>query len=89
MSRDIDPDKLAPNQPNDHQNIELNEADGRYHEQVYRGDVRRMVAQESAPALTRRIVSFGHVFGHGRLSHGKAQLEQFALYARRAPKHVL
>jgi hypothetical protein len=32
MPRDLDPDKLAPSQPNNHQNIEMNEADRWHHE---------------------------------------------------------
>src|SRR2546429_607270 len=54
-----------------------------------RGDVWRMVAQEGAPVLTGRIISLDHILGDGRLSHGKAELEQLALNARRTPKHVL
>jgi hypothetical protein len=38
--------QVAPSQPDNHQNIELNEADGWNHEQIHRGDVWRMVAQE-------------------------------------------
>ena len=56
-SRDIDQGKLAPSQADNHQNIELNEADGWNHEQIHRGDVWRMVAQEGAPVLTGRIIS--------------------------------
>jgi hypothetical protein len=41
--------------------------------------VRRMVMQEGAPALTRRIAFLGHVLGDGRLSDRKAELEQFTV----------
>jgi len=41
----------------------------------------RMVMQERAPALTR-VAFLGHVLGDGRLSHRKAELEQFAMNAR-------
>ena len=85
MSRDIDPDKLAPSQPNDHQNVELNKADSRHHKQIHRCDLRSMVAQECAPTLTGRIIGLGHIPGDGRLSHAEAQLEQFA-WMRGAPQ---
>jgi hypothetical protein len=51
MPRHVDPDEFAPGQPDDHQNIKLNKADGRHHEQTHRGDLRRVVAQERAPPL--------------------------------------
>jgi hypothetical protein len=38
-----DPNKLALSQADNHQDVELDKADGRNHEQVYRGDVRRMI----------------------------------------------
>src|SRR6266511_2944146 len=41
------------------------------------------------PALTRRIAFLGHVLGDGRLSDRKAELEQFTVNMRRAPKHIL
>jgi hypothetical protein len=39
----IDPGKLSPSQPDNDQNVELDKADGRDHEQIHGGDVRRMV----------------------------------------------
>jgi len=65
VSCDIDPDKLSPSQPDNHQNIELDKADGRNHEQIHRGDVRRMVTQEGTPALTGGTPVLGHVLGDG------------------------
>jgi hypothetical protein len=86
----VDPDKLAPSQPDNDQNVQQVKADGRYHKQVHGRDLRQMVAQEGAPALTRQAaVCAGHVLGHGRLSDRKAELEQLAMNARRAPKHIL
>jgi ABC-type sulfate/molybdate transport systems ATPase subunit len=46
------------------------------------------IAQEDAPALTGRVTFLGHVLGNGRLSHRKSKFEQFAMNARRTPKHV-
>jgi hypothetical protein len=48
---DTDPDKLAPSQPDNDQNVELDKADGRNHEQIHGRDVRRMVMQERVPQL--------------------------------------
>ena len=57
---------------------------------IHGSDVWHMVAQKGTPALTARAaVYLGHVFGDGRLSHREAELEQFAMNARRAPKHIL
>src|SRR6266567_4223020 len=50
----VNPDKLAPSQPNNDQNVQQVKADGRDYEQVHGRDLRHMVAQECAPALTRR-----------------------------------
>src|SRR5262249_8275957 len=51
-------------------------------------DMQRMVAQKGAPTLAGRVTFLGHVLGDGRLSHRKAELEQFAMNARRAPKQI-
>ena len=85
---DVDPDKVSALQPDDDEDIEQIEADGWNNEQVHGGDIRRMVAQEGAPALTRRATSLGHVLGDGRLSHLKAELEQLAVDAWRTPQQV-
>src|SRR2546430_3759463 len=85
----VDPDKLSTDQPDDDQNIEQVKADGRNHEQVHGRDVRRVVAQEGAPALSGRVRSFGHILGDGRLSDRKAELEQLTMNVRRTPKHIL
>jgi hypothetical protein len=71
----IEPDKLAPSQADNDQDVELDKADGRNHEQIHGRDVRRMIAQKRAPALTRRIACFGLVLADRRLSHRKAELE--------------
>src|SRR3979411_418839 len=51
MRCDIDPDKVSAGQPNDDEDIEQIEANGRDNEQVHGGDVRRVVTQEGAPSL--------------------------------------
>src|SRR5258705_730088 len=51
---DVDPDKVSALQPNDDEDIEQLEANGRDNEQVHGGDVRRVVTQEGAPSLGRR-----------------------------------
>jgi len=89
MWRYVDPRQLSAGQSDDDQNIKQVKAEARTHEQVHGRDVWRMVAQESAPALTGRITSRGHVFGDGRLRHRKAQLEQLTMNTRGTPKQVL
>src|SRR5215831_10761026 len=71
----IEPDKLSPSQLDNDQNVELDKADGRHHEQIHGRDMRRMIAQERAPALTRRIAPLGLVLADARLRHHKAELE--------------
>jgi hypothetical protein len=85
----IDKGKLSPSQPDNDQNVELDKANGRNHEQIHGRDVRHMIAQERAPALTRRLASLGHVLGDGRFSHRKAELEQFAMNMRCTPKPIV
>jgi hypothetical protein len=72
---DIDPNKLPPSQSYDQQNVQLDKADGGNHKQIDRCDVRRMVAQKSAPGLARRATSLGHVLGNSRLSDGLVEME--------------
>jgi hypothetical protein len=61
MRCDVDPDKVSAGQPNDDEDIEQIEANGRDNEQVHGGDVRRVVTQEGAPSLGRRSTSLDHV----------------------------
>jgi hypothetical protein len=74
---DIDPNKLPPSQSYDQQNVQLDKADGGNHKQIDRCDVRRMVAQKSAPGLARRATSLGHVLGNSRLSDGLVEMEKW------------
>src|SRR4029450_11260844 len=89
VRRYVDPDKLSTGQPDDDQDIEQVEADGRNHEQVRGRDVRRVVAQEGAPILWGRVRSLGHILGDGRLSDRKAELEQLTMNVRGTPKSIL
>ena len=82
MRRHIDPDKLSSDQPDNDQNVEQIEANGRNHKQIHSCDVRRMVTQEGAPTLTGRVGPPGHVLGDGRLRDRKAELEQLTMNAR-------
>jgi hypothetical protein len=47
-----------------------------------------MVAQEGFPALRRWSPSLHHVFCHGGLPDIDAELEQFAVDARRSPNRI-
>ena len=84
MRRHIDPDQLAPRQPNNDEGVEQAKANSWNDEQIDGGDVRHVIAKERAPALTgRRLVTLlGHVLGHCRLRHRKAKLEQLAMNVR-------
>jgi len=57
----VDPGKLALSQANNDQNVQQVKADGRDDEQVHGCNLRQMVAQEGARALTRgAAVRAGH-----------------------------
>ena len=43
---DVDTDKFSALQSNEHEDIELDEANGRGNEQIHGGDVGRMVTQK-------------------------------------------
>src|SRR6266496_3259102 len=86
MGCDVDPDKVSAGQPNDDEDIEQIEANGRNNEQVHGADVRCVVTQEGAPSLGRRSTSLDHVLRDAGLSDLKAELEQLAMDARRSPQ---
>src|SRR3974377_648616 len=88
MGFNVDPDELPPIQPDDDENIEQVEANGRDNEQIHGSNVRRVVTQKSAPSLTWRSRALGHVFGYRRLSDLKAELKQLAMNTRRSPQRV-
>ena len=88
MSGSAEPNQRSAIQSDNDQRVEQVEADRRHNEQIHRGDVRRMIAQKSAPPLARRTAPPDHIFGHARLRNLKSELEQFAVDARRAPKRV-
>src|SRR3982074_1498520 len=85
---DVDPDKVSANPPNDDEDIEQIEANGRTKEQVHGGDVGCVVTQEGAPALGRRSTSLAHVLRDAGLSDLEAELEQLAMDARRTPQRI-
>jgi hypothetical protein len=88
MRCDVDPDKVSAGQPNDDEDIEQIEANGRDNEQVHGDDVRRVVTQEGAPSLGRRSTSLDHVLRDSGLSDLEAELEQLAVDARRSPQRI-
>ena len=88
MLCNADPDELPPVQPDDDEGIEQVETNARDNEQVHGSNVRRVVAQEGVPSLTRRSMPLGHVFGHRRLGDVKAKLKKLAVNARRSPQRV-
>jgi len=88
ICRDVDPDEVSAAESDDDEGIEQVETDGRDHEQVHGGDVRRVVAQEGPPPLAGRPPSFDHVLGDAGLRDLKPELEQFAVNAWRAPKRI-
>jgi len=85
---DVDPDKVSAAQPDDNEDIEQIEANGRDNEQVHGGDVRRVVTQEGAPSLGRRSTLLDHVLRDAGLSDLEAELEQLAMDARRSPQRI-
>src|SRR4249919_934359 len=85
---DVDPDKVSAGQPDDDEDIEQIEANGRDNEQVHGGDVRRVVTQEGAPSLGRRSTTLDHVLRDAGLSDLEAELEQLAVDARRSPQRI-
>src|ERR1700726_4286822 len=88
MCRDVDPDEVSAVEPDDDEDIGQAETDSWNKEQVYGGDVRRLVAQEGSCALGGWPPSFDHVLGDARLRDFKPELEQFAVDARRAPMRI-
>jgi hypothetical protein len=94
VCRDVDPDKISAFQPDDDDDdddddIEQVEANGWDNEQIRGGDIRCMVAQKGEPPLRGWPISLDHVLGDAGLSDLKAELEQFAVDARRAPQRIV
>src|SRR3974390_178684 len=88
ICRNVDPDELPPIQSDDDESIEQVEANGRDNEQIHGSNVWRVITHKSAPSLTRRSRSLGHVFGYRRLSDLKAELKQLAMNTRCSPQWV-
>jgi hypothetical protein len=54
--------------PYNHEAVQQFEANGRDHEQIYGGNVRRVVSQKGPPSLTWRSASLDDVLGDARNS---------------------
>src|SRR5580692_4361817 len=61
---DVDPDEIPAIKPHNHEAVEEFEADGRDHEHIHGGDVRRLVSQKGPPSLTGRSMPLDHVLGN-------------------------
>src|SRR5205809_1481232 len=88
MGCDVDPDKVSARQPDDDEDVEQIEANGRNNEQIHGGDVRCVITQEGAPSLGRRSTSLDHVLRDAGLSDLEAELEQLAMDARRSSQRI-
>ena len=72
---------------NDH-GIQQLKRRGRDHEHVDRGDGCHMVPQEAAPSRGGSLRAPREVPADSSLAHLDAELEQFAMDARRAPERI-
>ena len=88
LCSDAEPQDLSPAVAHDEQPIEQPKPDGRHHEQMHRGNAIGMIAQELLPALGRRSSPARHILGDAGLTNVDAELEQFAMNARRTPLWV-
>src|SRR5437879_1572331 len=61
---DVDPGEISAIEPYNHEAIQQFEANGRDHEQIHGGNVRRVVSQKGPPSLTWRSTSLDHVLGN-------------------------
>jgi hypothetical protein len=61
----------------------------RHGEEVYRYKAVDMILEESAPGLARRLAISHKVFAHARFANVDAELQQFAMNARRAPARIV
>src|SRR5205823_13755232 len=84
----VDPDKVPAGQPNDDEDIEQIEPNGRNNEQVHGADVRCVVTQEGPPSLGRGAASLDHVLRDARLSDLETGLEQLAMDAWCSPQRI-
>jgi hypothetical protein len=75
MRCSVDPDKVSAGQPDNDEDIEQIEANGRDNEQLHGADVRCVVTQEGAPSLGRRSTSLGHVLRDAGLTDLETELE--------------
>ena len=63
--------------------------DRRHRKEVDRHHGLQVVLQEGPPCLRRRVTTADHVFAHAGLADIDAELEEFTVDARSAPKRIL
>src|ERR1700730_13524905 len=85
---DVDPDEVSAAEPDDDEGIEQVETESWNNEQIYGGNVRRVVIQESPPSLAGRCSALYHILADSRLRDFKPELEQFAMNTRCSPKRI-
>src|SRR5262245_15757585 len=82
------PQKLTTTVRQDQESVQQPKRDRRDQEQIHRCDAVGMIAKEGLPALRRRHPPPRHLLCDRGLSDIDAELEQFAVYPRSAPKRV-
>jgi hypothetical protein len=80
---------LASLQAQDYQAVQQLKLDGWHDEQIDRGNLSGVIAQERRPALGRWTTMPDHVFGDRRLGDLDTQLQQLSMNARRTSERVL
>jgi len=63
--------------------------DGWYREEINRNHALYMIVEERPPSLRRRLSVAEQVLAHARFADIDAELQQFAVNARRAPERIL
>jgi hypothetical protein len=88
MRRHTQPKKLTTTMSQDQEAVQQPKRDRRHQEQIHRSDAVGMIAKEGLPALRWRHPPPRHVLCNCGLSHIDAELEQFTVHPRSAPKRV-
>src|SRR6185295_13191137 len=63
MSGDVHPNEVASSDPDDDDAVQQRKADGWHDKEIDGSDVGSVVAQECAPSLRRRPMTFDHISG--------------------------
>jgi hypothetical protein len=87
MGGNCQPEQLPRGVLQDQQSMQQPKRHCRHYEQVDRGNAVGTIVKEGLPAL-RGWPPLGHVFCHRGLADLDAELEQFAVDARRAPVRI-